>query len=43
MSQEIKNYENVKTEFEQNHFKIRSPLLFAEIRHDGTLILRNKT
>ena len=38
MSQEIiKNYENVKTEFEQTHFKIMNPLLYAEVRHDGTV------
>ncbi len=43
MSIEIKNYENVKTEFEQTHFKIMNPLLYAEVRHDGTLILRNKS
>ena len=43
MSEIIKNYETVKAEFELTHFKILSPLLFAEIRHDGTLILRNKT
>ena len=43
MSQEIKNYETEKTKFELSHFKILSPLLFAEIRNNGTLILRNKT
>jgi Family of unknown function (DUF5906) len=43
MSTEIKTYEIVKTKFEQAHFKILNPLLFAEIRDNGTLILRNKT
>ena len=43
MTHEIKNYETEKTKFEQTHFKILNPLLFAEIRESGTLILRNKT
>ena len=43
MTHEIKNYETEKTKFELSHFKILSPLLFAEIRESGTLILRNKT
>ena len=43
MSNDLKTYEIVKTKFEQTHFKILNPLLFAEIRDTGTLILRNKT
>ena len=37
------SYQNKKTMFEINHFKINNPILFAEVKHDGTLILRNKS
>jgi len=38
----VNNYEEIKTEFERNNFKILNPISFATINTDGSLTIRNK-
>jgi hypothetical protein len=37
------SYKNIKLTFEKKHFKIENPILYAEVKENGTLILRNKS
>lgn len=40
---DIKTYDNVKSEFEKNNFKVKTPLMYCTINKSGELTMRTKT